>query len=116
MPSVQATLSNSRFDMAHTRWVFPPPWDHPSTVRRPLQRIANCNDCELAALARDSFRKGHRKVAAQRCLMLLAVGTSVPRDLEFLLVATIESLSFRERERIQTVADSWAEMLKPKNW
>jgi hypothetical protein len=58
-----------------------------------------------------SLRRGHRKVAARRFLMLDALGIDVPAPAQAVCESTIGRLPAAERQHMQNAAWMWAAMV-----
>lgn len=108
---VQAVAALSFLVMPRTCWAFPPPWAPPFTALDVHQDARRPNVQALICLARSSLRKGHRRVAIQRCLMLQAAGHDVPEDLTHLLTDVFVHWPLADQRRVKARAESWAVML-----
>lgn len=110
-PCVQAVAALSFLAMPRTCWAFPPPWESPITALDAQQDARQPHVQALISLARASLRKGHRRVAIQRCLMLQAAGHDVPEDLTPLLTDVFVHWPLVDQRRVRARAESWAVML-----
>jgi hypothetical protein len=68
------------------------------------------NDAALRNLWLDSLRRGHRKVAAQRYLMLMQIEADVPRHVHQVCKATLSGMTPQESRRAHMAAGAWASM------
>jgi hypothetical protein len=83
-----------------TQWRTPPPW-----FARPR---GSHEEGALLALALESMRRGHRRVAAQRLLMLQARGGRLPGDCLQYCDAVLATLSGAQQARMREAAAAWA--------
>ena len=86
-----------------TRWIGGPPvWPGSDSA------TATPSLGALSRLLMDSLRRGHRKVAVRRFLMLRACRSAVAADARAACEATISTLPVAELRRMTDAAQAWA--------